>query len=451
MRTPRARTGIVDAVTSAGTVARDSIRVFFTRATVVGLTVLTGIVIAKSLGPVGKGEYSGVQLLVSITVCAPAGIATSITYFLTKQQRRLSELLPSLGLLLTGVCLAAWLCAGAWSIVRGFTMPLAIFAAVLPAAIALSWQGSLYVGLGSLRNLNAQDLGLALATFVAVAVAVRVLHLGAVGALVAWALCLYLVAAVFIVHVLHVGRGTCTNPGAMLRELVRYGGLSSFNPLLGLLNYRIDSIILFGLLGTSAFGIYTMAVNFGELLFMLSRPVATAASHDIGSREAPAAASITAKVVRVCTATVCVAALAAFFVGPPVISAVYGPRFASAATPLRILLPGIVAFSTAGTFAAFFLFQLGRPMIVAANNVTMIALQAAACFLLVPHFGQAGAATASTATYLAGALVNTWWFCRATGVSFADVWVVRPDDIRSIYLATAGRIAGSLNPRLRGA
>jgi O-antigen/teichoic acid export membrane protein len=421
---------------STKTLAHDSMRTFIARLVALVLSVATGIVTAKWLGPSGKGVYSGTLMLVSIVMIAPAGIGTAIIYELTKRRRSLSDLLPAMGALLLWSCGLAWVGALAWGLLRGWSPVLTIFVAAVPCSVVLAWQGGLYIGIGRIRNLNVQSVVLALATLVAVGVAVIVLHGGAIAALAAWLACLYGAAFVVVWHALKLGRGQSRAPLVpTMRGLVRFGGLSSVNLLLGTINYRIDSIILISILGIASFGIYSIAVNFGELLFTLTRPVTAAVTRDIGVRDAMDSALITAKVIRTCAVIAAAASVIALVFGPWAIDTVYGTRFHDAATPLRILVPGIVAFSTAGTFAAFFIVQAGKPVIISIINIAMIVVQAAMCFALVPRFGMNGAALASTVTYVAGALMNTAWFCRMTGVRFWDVWIVRPSDVQAVCAA----------------
>ncbi len=421
----------------SATIAQNSLRTFVARLIVTVLSVVTGIVAAKWLGPAGKGAYSGTIMLVSIVMVAPAGIGTAITYALTKQRRGVSELLPSAGLLLLSISALTWIGALGWGLLRGWNPVLSIFVAAVPPSIVLVWQGGFYVGLGRLRNLNVQSMALALATLLAVLAAVSVFRGGAIGALWAWVICLYGSAFVVIWHVFALSRRSSREVpiGHITSGLVRFGTQSSVNLFLGAVNYRIDSIILIALMGTATFGIYSIAVGFGEQLFSLTRPITAAISRDIGINDATAAAAMTAKVIRTCTALVAVVSIVAFIVGPWLIDAVYGTRFREAATPLRILIPGIVAFSTAGTFAAFFILQVGRPLIISIVNIAMIVVQALMCFALVPRFGMSGAAFASTITYVAGALMNTAWFCRITRTAFWDVWIVRLDDIKAVRRA----------------
>jgi len=420
--------------TRAARIGRDSIQTFAARLIAMALSVGTGIVVARWLGPAGKGAYSGLQFIVSLAISMTAGAGASITYMLTNKRRPLPELLPPLGILLLLLTVAVWLCLALWELWRGSSLPLLIFAAVVPASIILSWQPGLFTGLGALRDLNWQTVGLSLATFASVVVAIKLFHTGALGALIAWTVCSYAAALVVVLWALRFGGvGAATLLKADLAVLISYGAQSGLNTFLGLLNYRIDSLLLIGMLGTGIFGVYSVAVSAGEVLFLITRPITSAATRDIGSADLVSSAALTAKVIRIGTAVVLVAALVAYFVAPVLIHAVYGPRFDQAVLPLRLLLPGIVAFATTGTFCAFFLFQLGKPGIVTAINLAMIAVQAVGCLVLVPRFGMAGAAFASSLTYIVGIALQTWWFCKATGLHPADVWLLRLDDVRAGY------------------
>lgn len=424
---------MIAAETTRPTIAQNSVRTFFARLIAACLSVVTGIVVAKTLGPAGKGVYSGMLMLVSILMFAPSGIATAFIYALTKQNLGLGDLLPAAGRLLLWFCALGLVGAMVWGALHGWNVVIWVFLAAVPPSVVLAWQGSLYIGLGRMHNLNVQSIGIAIATLAGVALATAVLHAGATGALLAWLICLYGGAAVVVWHALRLERPSHgSDVSSTVRGLVKFGAPSGINLLLGTLNYRIDSIILIALLGIASFGVYSIAVAFGELLFMLTRPITSAATRDIGIRDLASSGEITAKVIRVCTAIAAIASIVAFTLGPWAIHLIYGARFATGAAPLLILLPGIVAFATAGTFAAFFIVQLGKPQVVTIINIVMIGVQAAACFVLVPRLGMSGAALASTVTYVAGAAMNTAWFCRVTGVAPVDVWLVKRADIRVV-------------------
>jgi O-antigen/teichoic acid export membrane protein len=127
-------------------------------------------------------------------------------------------------------------------------------------------------------------------------------------------------------------------------------------------------------------------------------------------------------------------------VAPALIHVLYGARFAPAATPLRLLVPGIIAFTSSTAFGTYFVVYLGRPLVMSAINVAMIAVQAAACVMLVPRYGMSGAAFACTVTYAFGAAANTWYFSRCTGVPAIEVWLMQRRDVLRIRNAVAGML-----------
>jgi uronate dehydrogenase len=428
----------------APSITETALHMFGARILAAALVAITGIVVAKVLGPHGKGVYSSVQVVLAVPIAITTGAGASITYLMTKKRRAIGELVAPLSIVFALLLCASLAAIVVWSVLRGWTLPTVAMAAVLPAAIVLSWQQSFYVGSGQLYRLNFQTVGLSIVTLVSVCGALLVARLGTAGAVVAWVASNYVFAAVVVVDVLRRGGWRKrTDLREHLKNIASFGGQSALNSSLGTLNYRIDSLILAALLGFTSFGIYSIAVNAGELIFTITRPIATAISRHIGILDVKGAAALTARTIRSSTAIVSAIAVTAFVFGPWLIDLVYGSRFAPAAAPLRLLLPGIVAFANAGAFASFFMFQVGRPSIVTIVNAVMIVAQLVACLLLVPRFGLSGAAFASSLTYVLGAVINTACFCRITSYKAADVWLPKGSDVRAVL----DPLARALRPR----
>lgn len=403
------------------------------------LGVLIGIVLAKTLGPTGKGVFSGVQIMLGMVTVLTGGAGFAITFFLTKERKSIGFILPALGVVFAGATILAW-SAVAIAILRfGFSTVTICCALVIPAGIFLSWRGSYYTAIGCLKSNNVQAIALSAGTLVTACVSLYIFRLGVTAVLIGWTLCMYISAGFFLFHILRAKQGQSPGPlRKVLRTLLVFGGKSGFNQLLGVLNYRVDSLLLLSFLGFGTFGVYGIAVAVGELLFMLSRPVAMAISKDVGVSDLRSSAVMTAKAIRLTTAIVATAGAISFLLAPSAIKLFYGVAFAGAALPLRILLPGIVAFSTVGIFVTFFLLQLGRPALVTYYNIVLLVVQAAGCILLVPRFGMAGAAFSSSVTYGVGAVFNTWLFYRTTGIG-AREGLLRREDVAKIYQAFKGQ------------
>jgi len=412
--------------------SRDAVRklVFNGAAAVVGIA--TGIIVAKTLGPAGKGYFSGLALLQSGASSVISGFGASITYFLSRHKRSAADLLGPLAVVFAVIAVLQPVLLLLWGWRFGFTPTIIVFAASSPATVVVAWQQGIYLGLDRVTSLNSQVFGFAVFLLIAVSAALT-LHLGLYGALWAWAVTTYGAAAVIMLRIASLLRGkSAWDFREALRAVTKYASSATAGGVLGFLNYRIDSLVLIAFLGASGFGIYSVAVSAGEVLFSIPRAVATATTFRVGASDFEESALTTARSIRTCTAIVVAAALPLYVLAPWLIQLFYGPQFAEASSALRILLPGVVLFVSVGLFSPFFSFQMGRPIVVVYMSLCMIALQTGLGIWLVPKLHLDGAAIASTATYIASAVVVTIYFCRLTKLSWIDVWIVGKNDLKTL-------------------
>ncbi|HXW77687.1 MAG TPA: polysaccharide biosynthesis C-terminal domain-containing protein, partial [Candidatus Eremiobacteraceae bacterium] len=380
----------------------------------------------------GKGIINGLETLRGGITALNAGVGTAFTYLLTKERRSVRELLVPLLLIavvvsvvVAGFVLAATLRTG-WS-------PIAVvYAATVPASVVLAWQSGIYLGLNRIARLNSQTLALSIACLAVVAVSGYVLHSGPFVALVAWSLAIDVAALVMLVQVVPLGLGHGGGPlvdRASAAGLIGLGLKFGLYGVAGFLVYRLDSLLVAALLGATSFGIYSLAVSAGELLFMISRSVAAAAAHRIGSSEPGDSASTTALAIRISTPAVALGAVGAYFAVAPLVHVLYGEAFDPAIAPVRILLPGIVAYASAGIFSQYLSLQMGRPIFMLLWNLVLLVLQGGACLYLIPRMGLAGAALASTIAYVLSAIASTWYFSAVTAVPVSEIWMPRASDL----------------------
>lgn len=415
---------------------RDSIRTLAFNLAQSGFAVLTGIAVAKALGPAGKGEYALLQLLQAAAAAITGNLGMAITYELARRQKPLAELVKPLGLILAGFSLSEWAVVGIWVWRSGPDPAPLLFAVAAPALIVLSWQGPIFLGLGWIRSLNVQGLYFAAGTFVAAVITLYVLHFGTVGAMWGWVACVWGIAASILIRTYGESRGSQTEPtGKTVRELLSFGLRASAGGIFGFLNNKVDSIATLAFLGTSGFGIYTVAVSAGELLFKVSRSVAQAATQRVAASERAIAARVVAKSNRASIAIILAASIVAFIAAPWAVDFFYGVKFHRAGDAIRILLPGIAAISSSGILTAFFSYQMGRPIFLFYMSILNAVVETTLCFVLVPRYQINGAALACTLTYLNSAAVMTWYFCKNSGLTPADLWIPTLADVRTVMRA----------------
>jgi O-antigen/teichoic acid export membrane protein len=208
-----------------------------------------------------------------------------------------------------------------------------------------------------------------------------------------------------------VGRA---EPGLAGRVL-RFGLRSQVGGTVGLLNLRLDFLVLGALAGPAAVGIYAVASKYAELLRLpalaltwVTYPrVARMGASTFGPRARRLMAPLLAGGLLVAAAL----ALLAF----PLFPSLYGEQFRAAIWPAVIIVCGLVAEPAAGVGSAFLL-GAGRPglnsLMLGAGLVVTLVLDV----VLIPAHAAVGAAWASAVAYLLTdvlLILVTWRLTRA--------------------------------------
>jgi O-antigen/teichoic acid export membrane protein len=192
----------------------------------------------------------------------------------------------------------------------------------------------------------------------------------------------------------------------VLRNSLRFGGQAWVSQLTGILNFRIALLLTERLLGLAAVGFYSVAITIAEVLFYFPNALAVVTVSRYaaaGRREARGLLVRSAGWVLLVSAG-CAAGLA--LVGGVVIERVFGPSYAASTPVLRILLPGVVAYTPVAVTTWYFNAHLHKPianLLVAGFSVT---LNAALTLWLAPIYGLSGVAWSTSIAYLSASLFN---------------------------------------------
>jgi O-antigen/teichoic acid export membrane protein len=173
---------------------------------------------------------------------------------------------------------------------------------------------------------------------------------------------------------------------------------------------RTAPVLLGFLAAPDAVAAFGVAWRFGGLIRMLPQ-AAFAAALPVLSHEARRGASDTARAFeRLLRAFAVASALMVIGLAAPLVLWTYGERFTAAVVPLVWIGIGLLpAFVNSGRMVYFYASGL-EAVAVRWSGVTL-ALQAAACAVLIPSFGAAGAAAG-----LALGEAAVWWPLRKAGI-----------------------------------
>jgi O-antigen/teichoic acid export membrane protein len=411
-------------------IPRKTVETFLARIASQTASVLGGILLARALGPYGKGVFTYVTTTLAVLLTIGSGQSGAISWQYGRLKRPSGDVLAASRIILLVLGVALSLGVGAFAFLAPGQLPLIAVAVALPFAFFAQMSLGFFLADGKVRFNNIQSLVTSISLLIALVVALLIFHASLTVVLLIW-VCVNMVTALYSTLMLRWYAGTRQGDvRPLIREQTLFGIKVSANNLITVLNFRIDVFIVLLVLGAKALGVYSIAVGAGEVLWQLSRPLGISAFGTINSGSRLQATNLTAKCVRHVFIMVALACLVLFFVGPWLITLIYGKPFAGAGVALRFLLPGIVAYSVTPFIAGFFTQQLGRPELTLMIRGLSTILCAIITLLAVRPWGIAGAAVATSVSYLITLLASLFVFCEETGMTFRSVFTFAQDDIR---------------------
>ena len=184
------------------------------------------------------------------------------------------------------------------------------------------------------------------------------------------------------------------------RELFSYSWKIHLSNIIGFLNYRIDIFLVNLLASPVAVGIYFIAVQIVEKLWLLSQAVNTAIfPHLSGKYQRNSKDTSVTEVIGSATfVSTAVASLVIALLAPFIIKLFFGVEYGESAPVLIILLPGILATSVGRILSNDFSAR-GKPQLNLYVGVFTVTVNILANIYFIPIMGARGAALATTISY----------------------------------------------------
>ncbi len=399
------------------------------------------VVLARGLGPAGKGDLSLVQLVTSLSLALVSlGMPSAVTYLAAQRRvggRSVLRFSLVFAAVPAGLLAALSLLIGDWVIAEfvKVSSPIHLLlacVAIFPSLVQL-FLSSYLIGLGEIRltsltNVGLLGLQLVLAAMLAIAGALTPLT-----AVLAWIATTMIGTLWFASNALKRGPREGLSSRGVLREGYTYGLASWAAGAVGLLALRLDMLLVSALVTVSAVGIYSITVTLAEMLFFIPRAVGqvlipkVAASPEEG-------ASVSARMLRIVWPVTLLAGVALGALAWVFVPILYGPDFLQVRTVFWLLVPGTVMSAVAGAAGAYHAGS-GHPVRTLWANVANLTINVGANLVLIPRYGIAGAAVSSSLSYTAGALMQVGNFKRAAGVGWAEILLPTRKDVDAVWSA----------------
>lgn len=409
------------------------------------LQLLTVIVIARALGPEGNGQYAIALLLPTMLYrFLEMGLPTANAHFIGSNRvvvqtaldttlqwfRRLAPLGLLIGLLIVGVFGRQWFPG-----VPPLTLWLAL--AIYPVLLLQTLLVSIFQGL---QNFKVYNLTLLLQPAITLALSLGAIATGK-GTLSALMLA-YLAGAVVTLAVSYgilirqtaavdvAGDAAHRDKTAERRDrkqaierysqqIRRYAIKSHLSIALAFFNYRVD-VYLLNLLGdTESTGVYVIATQMVEKLWLLSAAVGLVMLPLISqlTNEEDRRRRITPLLFMMVLLLTGAAGMVTGVLAVPVVAVLFGEGYEFAAVIMQVLLPGIVAWAGARVLAQDITAR-GKPELNIYMNSGVLLVNVVGNLLLIPKYGSVGAAIATTIAYCLFTVQMLFFYTRLAKVQW---------------------------------
>ena len=426
-------------------IRRDALSTFTVQLFTLAAGMVTSIVVARTLGPPGKGVISflGYMLFVS-TSLAGLGLQPSAIQHLGKG--RFAAETVAMTQIVLGLA-AGILC----SVVLLLVLPLfkeqmelgpwvlILFVPIVILSLQKLNLSGVMIGLGHVHASNVLQALTPVAWTVGAVAVLLILRGDTLAGALTWIAAQAVSPIATIVWIVRVARPRWRGIGECARASLRFGAEAYLANVVWTILLRAGGLLLAYLSGAAAVGIYSIAIMMGETLWYLPRSLTVALNARVAAAMQEDAMRLTLRAVRIALWLVIGASLALVLIGRPLILLIFGKDFAASFPSLALLLPGIVAGAISSPIALYFTQYKSRPRINAISAAVGLAVALILNVLWIPEYGANGAAAASSVAYILVATVMAWQLRLEAGFSWRALLLLRRADV-----ATLREAAGEL-------
>lgn len=397
---------------------------------------VTGVILARGLGPDGRGVY-GLINETALTMASFPGLALEFAgiHMIGRRQAEVQTVFSnsfSWGLAVSLICLLLIPVVLITNTSLLGMSPLALSIALMGAAFMTLGDGPREFLLPMNRTVAYTSLSLVapLVRLAGTIVVVVTIGLSVNSAGTVWLLSF---GAMMLLTLSLLARNVRILPGIEWKSLkaqASFGARGHFGWILQALNHRADVFMLGAMVGSAGVGHYLVGVNLAELTWWIPLALGTALFPKASAMESKDNFAMSATACRRTLIVTLAAGLFLLAVARPAIPIVYGGEFGPSVKIFLILLPSGL-FYTIHKVLGSSLSAHGMPQATLYAGMISLPFTIGLNLLLIPSWGITGAAVASDIAYAVNATVILTLFLRASGIGLRETLVFNASDLEA--------------------
>lgn len=395
---------------------------------------IVSIVLARLLGPEGKGIMTAVLVFPTlIASLADMGIRQSTAYYVGRKQYSLNDIISSISFL--------WLITTAGSMVsvllyfyfgpsNHYSWDILIVALlIIPFKLIENYAKGIMLGRNQIGVINFSQIIHLIANYIFVFLFVWILDLNVLGALIAQVGISFTVATYYLIKVIPYGKIRFKPIKPIPRKIFFRGFSFAIVLFIINLNYKVDIMMLDYMVPSSDIGIYSVGVNFAELIWQIPSAVGMVIfSKSTTTVKQMDSVQRATSILRLVMPVMALAAIFIAILAPIVITVLYGNAFSESGNILRIMLPGVV-FITISKVLHPELAGRGYPLFSLRVFVVTLILNIVLNLMFIPSFGIYGAAVTSTICYILAGLGFAFMYSKREGIPMKSTFILTKKDM----------------------
>ena len=221
--------------------------------------------------------------------------------------------------------------------------------------------------------------------------------------------------------------------GGYSKKAIGYGYKAHLSNVMAFVNYKADIFLVNFFLNPASTGVYVIAVQLSERLWMFSQSISTVLlprlselSSDKDKREL-----ITPLITRFTLFFTVLISIVFALAARPFISIVFGNEYDGVLAPLLILLPGIV-LTSGSRILSNDLAARGKPELNFYAAIIVVFCNIIINIILIPSLGLTGAAIATTTAYSINFIIKVFMYRYFSAVPIQDLIWVKANDLERL-------------------
>jgi len=405
---------------------------------------ITGVILARILGPSGKGTLTLLLTIPSFAYAAGnMGLGVSMSYFSGEAEQ--DEVIVN-GFFLVFVLgiISSAIAALVVFVVRDELFPgneIYLLLIAVSLVFLLYFYEFTLMGFQALYQIYTLNIILFIRPIVYLILIILFLvflNMGVIGALIATGVGLiFTIVPGLIILRKQIETSIYSIDFSLLRKILLYGTKVHSGAILQAFSARIDYWIIAYFLDPASIGYYALATSLGEMLLIIPASIQEVLMPRVMRYDDKHRDGLVRISNRLVLFVLALASIGLIVLGKPLITTLYGMEFLPSYQILVFLLPGVMAYASNRVLGVD-IYAIGRPLLSSLASGTILVSLSVADFLLIPRMGINGAAFGYSLAYIFGMLVIISLYRSLKGGKTFDLLVAKKEDFQLIIELVRG-------------